>query len=1551
MKKSIRNFIFGVFCTCSAFAESSIWDGSADVSWYDKSAKVSFLTTAEQLAGLAQLVNDGVSNFQGKTIVLLNDIFLNPSDSWEHSWIPIGTYQKPFKGTFDGRNSCIYNLYLANQDSARNYIGLFGFAHSATIMNLCLNNGSVPSRGNDYVGGLAGFVTLSKINNVRIDRFSVHGKNYVGCIAGKADYIDSSYCDGAYIKGNKKIGGLVGAGDSVLNSYVKMDWSIEGDSNYVGGIAGLAGIIHNSYAKINVWVEGLDSVGGLAGAGESIAYSYCETRSVLGRSSVGGLVGHGNWIWSSHFKGRNVTGTDSYVGGLVGMGGGIKKSYAIVDDSVRGKNAVGGLIGYHNSSAISESYAETRVVADYGDVGGLVGKSIAYNSGGIKSSYFIGEVLGGYYYYENPLAEKKRFGYIGGLIGFNHDNAHYTIDDSYAIVKLSAYDATHHIGGLAGSAGTIKNSYAIGSIMTNGADSVGGLVGCADTIINSYHVGDPLLKDSVKGGVYVGGLAGVVKGDVISSFNKNTFVEGENYVGSLAGYVNGKIVSSFDINNVVKGDSVVGGLAGFASKIDNSFSRDSISAMYRVGGLAGSVQRIANSYSMSSVMGKEFVGGLVGGGALKIEKSMALGDIYGVTKVGGLSGGVSGIEQSYFDGSITLFDDKSSLVEKYDVGGLVGSGYPHLIEESYMGGSINIAYNIDKEKVVAGCITNDSYYETTVIKNSYYNKDKCAFDIDGNVYKFAEIIESSGLTTEDMQKRSSFEKWNFVDIWEMMDMSYPYLKFYPYSLAKAEISTVSLENIMYNKTEKEPLVTSVFLEGEQLSAGLDYKVIYKNNIDVGTGSIYICGEKPYVGCKKIDFEIKPGIFLITFANDSEILFADSVKYDSLPLYKGDVPAKAATEKYEYAFVGWMPTVGAVTGDANYTAVFDSSLREYSIRFKNGDEELLSYNIPIGSLPEYTESIPTKKSTDKYEYSFVGWNPVISAVMGDATYSAVFDSTLRKYTVSFTNDFMVLQSSELSYGAQPEYLGMEPTRIASSSYTYTFKGWNPAIKTVSGEAIYKAVYDSTLREYTITFKNGDEDLQSIDVAYGTIPEYFGMIPAKVSTNKYDYTFAGWTPAIVSVEGGTCYSAVFDSTLREYTVTFKNGDEDLQSIDVAYETIPEYFGMIPAKASTDKYDYTFVGWTPAVVPVESETSYSAVYDSTLREYTITFKSEGNELQSGNVAYGMVPEYLGVIPIKASTDKYDYSFVGWNPAIVSVEGTAGYSAIFDSTLREYTITFKDEYGVLQQNVVAYGAEPEYIEGTPTKQSTPKYDYNFVGWYPAVTSVSVDAVYTAVYDSSIRSYEVSFVNGIEVLQRDVLDYGSVPTYSGGAPTRAATDSCTYEFAGWNQDLKAVSDNATYTAQFKSTKKTFTIRFKNGPYLLEKKTVAYGEIPEYTGETPVKKTDGTYSYKFAGWSPELGPVTKETDFEADFLAKFDTTKAEGVAEGRIANLEMSVNVVSRNIQFSAAPVGATYALLDLQGRVLQKGRVESANFNIAVPQSGSYLVRINKQTKRVDVK
>ena len=90
---------------------ANVWDGTTDTSWYDSNDPKDTYTisTAAQLAGLAQLVNNG-NTFSGKTITLDADIVL-----CDHEWTPIGKYANnsndhDFQGTFDGGGNTVSGL-------------------------------------------------------------------------------------------------------------------------------------------------------------------------------------------------------------------------------------------------------------------------------------------------------------------------------------------------------------------------------------------------------------------------------------------------------------------------------------------------------------------------------------------------------------------------------------------------------------------------------------------------------------------------------------------------------------------------------------------------------------------------------------------------------------------------------------------------------------------------------------------------------------------------------------------------------------------------------------------------------------------------------------------------------------------------------------------------------------------------------------------------------------------------------------------------------------------------------------------------------------------------------------------------------------------------------------------------------------------------------------------------------------------------------------------------------------------------------------------------
>ena len=106
------------------------WSGEKDTSWYSGDKSEYDITAAEQLAGLAELVNSGVS-FKNKKINLLNDLYLNQRPNiGKNEWTPIGSEESPFDGLFNGNGHKIINGYTGSKHEG----GLFGYISSDGVV-------------------------------------------------------------------------------------------------------------------------------------------------------------------------------------------------------------------------------------------------------------------------------------------------------------------------------------------------------------------------------------------------------------------------------------------------------------------------------------------------------------------------------------------------------------------------------------------------------------------------------------------------------------------------------------------------------------------------------------------------------------------------------------------------------------------------------------------------------------------------------------------------------------------------------------------------------------------------------------------------------------------------------------------------------------------------------------------------------------------------------------------------------------------------------------------------------------------------------------------------------------------------------------------------------------------------------------------------------------------------------------------------------------------------------------------------------------------------
>ena len=266
MKKRIGSLLL-ILALCftllptAAFAADSTaaWDGTADTSWYTdhKTDTEYHFTTAEQLAGLAQLVNDKTASvsFEGKTIYLDNDLDLSGCQ-----WTPIGNgnnFVRHFAGTFDGQHHKIMNLYhhYTGDELVRN--GLFGVvSDGGTLKNLLVIDADIASNDGSLLAG----ILADWVNGGTVENCYTSGK------------IENNV-------GDKMVGGLIG----------QCTWSTQ-----VKGCGSDATVISTESDEDHV-----DTVGGLIGQWENSADSSSITDCWFGGSvscnniysAVGGILG------------------------------------------------------------------------------------------------------------------------------------------------------------------------------------------------------------------------------------------------------------------------------------------------------------------------------------------------------------------------------------------------------------------------------------------------------------------------------------------------------------------------------------------------------------------------------------------------------------------------------------------------------------------------------------------------------------------------------------------------------------------------------------------------------------------------------------------------------------------------------------------------------------------------------------------------------------------------------------------------------------------------------------------------------------------------------------------------------------------------------------------------------------------------------------------------------------------------------------------------------------------------------------------------------------
>ncbi len=216
-------------------------------------------------------------------------------DFTERAYLPIGTYDAPFKGGFDGDG---YTLSAIKLPGTKN-VGVFSSLRDAEIKNLTIEGVSLTGFPANNVGGLAGKAENSTIANVHISGIQLDAGDDSGGLVGELtnSTIHHVSTEGTLMHrgGTDGSGGLVG---QAVNSDISYSVShvnlVNKETLPSGGASSIAGLIGTaSKCRIkDVYADG--------------NIDYSELNPIVSVSEVAGLISQtdSTYIANAYYAGK-----------------------------------------------------------------------------------------------------------------------------------------------------------------------------------------------------------------------------------------------------------------------------------------------------------------------------------------------------------------------------------------------------------------------------------------------------------------------------------------------------------------------------------------------------------------------------------------------------------------------------------------------------------------------------------------------------------------------------------------------------------------------------------------------------------------------------------------------------------------------------------------------------------------------------------------------------------------------------------------------------------------------------------------------------------------------------------------------------------------------------------------------------------------------------------------------------------------------------------------------------------------------------------------------
>ena len=378
--------------------------------------------------------------------------------------------------------------------------------------------------------------------------------------------------------------------------------------------------------------------------------------------------------------------------------------------------------------------------------------NISGNGYSIDNIYMQGDMLGLFLLISNSNIENINLsgvidGRMGGLLADNIEETNINNLNIDIKIPYNANLVNASIGGVARAANSVnmQNSFVVTDINIPENSVVGGFFQQAsDTTINNCKQEGTIL------GKYIGGIVSQLNGNskIINS-SSNGKLSGDRVAGLAYDVDDSEIINSFS-TSTISSTFDAGGLAIETENltIKNSYYNGNINGS-RIGGLALYNANIESSYAIANIdcVACNIAGGLIGATRdATIKNSYSLVNINYGNSTGANIGGLVGLVPAAESTSI----ERTSIINSYSSSTIVGTG----------------------TNTIGGLIGSSN---SSTITSSYFNSSLYNGDLIGNS-TFDTITNSEGLTEKDMLIESSYNGWDFTNIWNIKNNGLPTLR-------------------------------------------------------------------------------------------------------------------------------------------------------------------------------------------------------------------------------------------------------------------------------------------------------------------------------------------------------------------------------------------------------------------------------------------------------------------------------------------------------------------------------------------------------------------------------------------------------------------------------------------------------------------------------------------------------------------------------------------------------------------------------------------------------